>query len=191
MFLPLLGTQGNSTGPGRASYDYPRRDDGCLVATAADRSAPKHMEIDWFAKYRGSEHAAKSPPIRWPPVTATVDKPICTQSYGELVNSLQRRCSTLKVERDAAVEALGEVRRDLIEQQVARMEDGVKLEDTVARLESALAARIDSQRRSERKQALQLCLLHELHSLTSAPGRKRKRWWRMQDVGHNRKRRRC
>jgi hypothetical protein len=87
---------------------------------------------------------------------------MCIGIYQQLVDSLSQQCSMLTIERNAAARALRKVRRDLVEQQVCQMEDKADLEDIIARLRacnSALEARLDSQRGPRRVRPLESSLL--------------------------------
>jgi hypothetical protein len=124
---------------------------------------------------------------------ASSSEGLCSATYRQLIDGLLQQCNMLTMERDTTARTLCEVRKDLIEQQVSRMEDGVNLEDINTRLwafNSALEAKLRSQDGPRR--------IEPLHSsfsrcvCSSADGnRKRKRYGDVVDLGLSRKRRRC
>lgn len=113
--------------------------------------------------------------------------------YQQLVDSLLQQCSMLMMERDAIAKTLCAVRQELMEQQVFRMEDEADLEDIISRLEacnSALEAKLDSQKEPQRAEPVELFRSHCGLPLFEG-SRKRTRYWCERDLKWSRKRRRC
>jgi hypothetical protein len=122
---------------------------------------------------------------------ASSSEGLCFAAYRQLVDGLLQQCNMLMMERNAMAGTLYEVRRDLIEQQVSRIEDGASLEDINTRLwacNSVLEAKLRSQNSPQRVELSQPSLLPRSSTHGS---RKRKRYSEVVDLGVSRKRRRC
>ncbi|KAH5617399.1 hypothetical protein HBI23_257700 [Parastagonospora nodorum] len=124
---------------------------------------------------------------------ASSSKGLCFAAYRQLVEGLLQQCTMLMMERDATARTLCELRKDLIEQQVSRMEDGANLEDINTRLwacnselEAKLRSHVSPQTVEPSHPSLSCC------ARSSADGNgKRKRYGDVVGLGLRRKRRRC
>jgi hypothetical protein len=107
----------------------------------------------------------------------------------QLVDGLLQQYKVLAMERDATAKTLCELRQDLIEQQVSRMEVEADLEDVISRLRASNSAlEVKLANREESQKAKPLKVLRELSSFS----RKRKRTSCCENVSErSRKRRRC